>query len=747
MKKQIFRTFALMALSVVLATSCSKEPEEMRTIEGEPTTLGVSFNVSAEQTTLLGEATPGTYSITNPGTATEEGTGATYTPEDVWMIQYNGTTDAATIVGVPRYVDLGSTTNVQAVTSTVANTLVFVANTHDANLEWGNINTLADMKKACRTITAETDCYGNNFSATKDLVLSGKYEGVISTGNIAADLYRNIARIDFTLNNAGGSAMTLKSVQLCNVPRNFYWASALIDAGTVYPTVVDYMDYPVEDLTGAMNPGGTQSLTWYMPLNQKGIVAASTDAKTKPTNAPSYATYIRILATNAQNEAYVYKIYPGADMIKDFNLSANHKYTVEITINSSGDASTDGRVENYGKVEFESANSYILNPAPAGTADRVYTIPINRLNEFWAGKTPDRTIKEGTAWTAELLWQDTPTSDFIRFVKLSDGTLSTTQSGTGLNERIAVTTKAGYYSNALICIKVGGEIRWSWHLWVTDYDPSYSAAPVDGQYIYSVTGGNVHRYSGTYWTDNSQGRYKTKYIMDRNFGARTADYNTVGVLYYQFGRKDPQPIYGGGYGNKLYDISGNEITYNGNNVNANSGVSFAEAVLHPTNFYFKEASAGYGDWSNEGKEGTYAWNNSVAGADLKSIFDPCPPGWKLPVDGLWNDFYYSTAAAAANCTTHSTERDPKLGWSYNGTNGVRYWPKSSEIAGEIYYPTVGGRSVASGVVYNVAGGASYWSSSPDGASLGRHLHAIATGVYPQYGGHRAIGFPVRCVQE
>lgn len=745
MNKQIFRSFAISALSALLVASCSKEPEAMRTIEGEPTTLGLSFSVPAEQTMLLGEATPDTYSITNPGTDTEEGTVAGYAPEDVWMIQYNGTTDAATIVGVPRYVDLGSTTNVQAVTSTVANTLVFVANTHDANLEWGNINTLADMKKACKAITAETDCYGNNYSTTKDLVMSGTYQGVISTGTVSAELVRNIARIDFTLVNGSGSAMTLKSVQLCNVPRNFYWTAGLIDPSATYPAVSDYFDYPVENLTGAMNPGGSQTLTWYMPLNQKGTVSASTDAKTKPAYAPSYATYIRILATNAQNEAYVYKIYPGGDLIANFDLKANHKYRLDITINSSGDASTDGRVENFAKVEFASANSYILNPAPAGTADRVFTIPVGRLNEFWAGTDPNRTVKDDTAWTAELLWQDTPTSDFIRFVDLSTGALSTTQSGTGLNERIAVTTKAGYAGNALICLKVGGEIRWSWHLWVTDYDPSYSAAPVDGQYIYSVTGGEVHRYSGTYWADSAQGRYKTKYIMDRNFGARTAEYSTVGALYYQFGRKDPQPMIGNS--NQLYDINGATLSYTGNNTDAGTGVTFAEAVLNPTKFYTKSATNNYGDWSSEGKTGTYAWNNTVAGADLKSIFDPCPPGWKLPVNGLWSDFYYNATAAAASCTTHNTERDPKLGWSYNGTNGLRYWPKSSEVAGSIYYPAVGYRYVASGAMSNVTGSAFCWSSSPSSAAGGYFLSSYSTGVYPSGGNYRALGFPVRCVQE
>ena len=747
MNKQILKASAF-ALAVIFAASCSKDPATEIVPAGEPTTIGLSFTTVEESAAYLGEATPATYSITNPGTDTEEGTASGYTPEDVWVIQYDGTTDAARIVGMPRYVDLGSTTSVQAVTSTAPNTLVFVANTHDANIEWGNVNTLADMKKAAKTISAETDCYGNNFSATKDLVLSGKYEGIITNSSISAELKRNIARIDFTLNNGAGSAMTLKSVQLCNVPKTFAYAAGLVDAAALFPASADYMDYPAEDLTGAMNPGGSQTITWYMPLNQKGVNTASTTSKTKPANAPGFATYIRILATNSANEAYVYKIYPGADMVSDYNLSANHKYAIEITVNSAGDASSDSRIENYGKVEFTSANSYILNPAPAGTANRVYTIPIGRLNDYWKNVDANRTIKEGDNWTAELLWQDTPEADFIRFVDLSNnGALSTTQSGTGINERITVTTKSGYEGNALICIKKNGEILWSWHLWVTDYDPTYTASPVEGQFIYSVTGGTVHRYEGNMWTQAGTGRYKSKYIMDRNFGARSDAYDPklAGVLYYQFGRKDPFPAYGGSY-NQLYDINGNSLNYNGNNTNAGTGVSIAQAILNPTKFYFKEASAGYGDWANDGKSVGYAWNNTESGSDLKSIFDPCPPGWKLPVNGLWSDYAYNATNPAIS-TVLNADRDPKLAWDYNGTNGLRYWPKAREIAGSIYYPAVGYRYVASGAMVGVTGSAFCWSSSPDSATSGYHLSAYSAYVSPSNYNYRAYGFPVRCVQE
>lgn len=746
MNRQFLKTTTVLAMSALLV-ACTTDIEEGRQQSGAIAEIGISFTVPQEQSLLLGE-TPSTYSITNPGTDTDEGTTAGYVPRDVWVIQYDGTEDASRLVGLPRYVNLEQGSAVQAVTSTAINTLVFVANTHDANIEWGNINTLGNVKKACKTIAQETDCYGNNFSISKDLIMSGKYEGVITSGSISAQLYRNIARIDFTLVNAAGSGMTLKSVQLCNVPKNFYYAAGLIAAGTKYPEGSDYFNYPEEDLAGVAGPGESQTLTWYMPLNQKGINTISTTSKTKPGNAPSYATWIRVLATDVNNEAYVYKIYPGENMINDYNISTNHRYNISITINSSGDASTDGRIEHYGKVEFASANSYILNPAPAGTADRVYTIPIGRLNEFWKNVDNTLTIGEGDSWKAELLWQDTPSTDFIRFVDLETGELSTTMTGTGVNQRIAVTTRAGYEGNALIGIKKDGKEAagyiWSWHLWVTDYDPAYNAAPVDGQYIYAVKAGAVHRYSGDTWTSSSVGRYKTKYIMDRNLGARTDGYSTVGALYYQFGRKDPFPCIG--YSNVLYDINGNSLNYNGNNENANTGVTLATGVLKPTTFYYKEATVNYGDWTNEGKTGDYIWNHTQEGTELKSIFDPCPPGWKIPAIEVWQDFVYDVSSPA-NSTCMNINRDPQLGWTYNGYNGIRYWPKNSNVTGSIYYPAIGNRRVGAGTMSYVSNQAFYWNSSPYSSALGKNMTSSNQAILSNTPDHRGHAFSVRCIQE
>lgn len=412
--------------------------------------------------------------------------------------------------------------------------------------------------------------------------------------------------------------------------------------------------------------------------------------------------------------------------------------------------------------ETNTSNSYIINPS----VEPVLYIPMDKVNDFWSIANSSKTFKDTTTWTAELLWQDTPTSDFIRFIK-DDGTLATTLSGRGL-QSIAVTTKAGYEGNALVCVKnAEGEIMWSWHLWVTDYNPTYDAAPVAGQYVYPVSNGYVHRYAGAIW---ETGVMQNKYIMDRNLGARTAGFSTVGALFYQYGRKDPQPMIGNG--NQLYDINGTSLNYTGNNRNLyNKPLSPEVIANNPTQFMYNGGSYGMNicymtpnvDLGNIANPffTNNPWCNPIPGNNLKSLFDPCPPGWKMPPQyEIWSDFVYNAKAyngiADSLSTVNNGNRDPKLDWSYNGEDGVRYWPLGSTVAGAIYYPAIGFRYATTGQIYDL-GTSAVISSASGGSNLGWVSGAQTFLLVRMLWGRKVIpaanaysglhGVSVRCVQE
>lgn len=698
---------------------------------------------------------PGSYSVADPGVSTEEGTSPGYVPDDVWVIQYSGTTGQSPLVGLPQYVEISGPATIQVVASSTPNTLIFIANTHNSNIEFGDISTIDRLKQAHHRIREESDLYGLNFFATKDLMLSGKFEGVIDNSAISAQLSRNIARLDFTIKNVVGSGMTLRTVQLVNVPRESHYIATLVHKESVFPGLSsEFFDYPAEPIASGSSEGGAQTFVYYIPVNQRGVNLASTSSKTKPAYAMSYSTYLRLVATDAQGQGYVYKIYPGANLVNDYNLSANGLYVVELSVKSAGDASSDSRLEFYGKTDFSSSNSFILHPAPEGAKDRVFTIPIDKVNEFWASQDASLTIGPGDEWAVDLIWQDAANSDFMRFVDLESGQLQTTFSGTGPSERFAVTTKSGYEGNALIGLKKVGREQvgylWSWHMWVTDYDPQYVGTPIAKQYIYSVPGGHVHRYSGTEWTSPT-GLYKDKYIMDRSLGSRDEKFTTVGALFYQFGRKDPFPYIG--YGNIIYDINGVRIPASDprnamemKHTTA-AGVTLATGVLNSTTYYCTASAANFGDWTSQGKFGPdYPWNNPVKGKDVKSIFDPCPYGWQVPQQTVWSDFIYDPGNPQ-RATITIAARDHRLGWAFQGVNGARYWPAKEEVGGHIFYPAFGYRNTASTMSSTEGYQGITWACHASSVGSARDLNLTSLRGTNNGADYRAYGFSVRCIQQ
>jgi uncharacterized protein (TIGR02145 family) len=500
-----------------------------------------------------------------------------------------------------------------------------------------------------------------------------------------------------------------------------------------------------------------KTLRYYLPRNRQGTTGASTEAG-KNVGAPGRATYIEIMAVttgaieDGGGKPLRYRFYPGADMKNDFNIVPNYHYTLPIIFKTAG-AEQDDRVENLGQVQLAESNSYIINPL-AGAVQSTYGVPVFRVNKFWRSVdgTNSTAITPDTEWEAEVIWQDKAGEGLIDFCE-SNGTVIDAGKYAGKGENNFYFSPAGPTAsgNVLIGVKKKGApasdgYLWSWHLWLTNYNPD--AAPLSWQedvYSYPVAGGAVHRYAngtGTMWSTN----YPDKFIMDRNLGAASAARadgiaNTRG-LYYQFGRKEPFPI----ASVQLYNVSGATVTAFTATpgdciVRVEGRTALKTAVQHPYNFYYP----GSGDWVQSNPYAGTSWNNpgwytSVPKAG-KSLFDPCPPGWKLPANGTWNTFALPPGTTTPNAANYPGD--------YKGGNAQAGWEfYMSGSSGETaFYPASGGRSFATGVSLGERNYGYYWASTPINSTYGRFLLFGVSGVYPQNQSDRGDSFAVRCIQE
>lgn len=368
--------------------------------------------------------------------------------------------------------------------------------------------------------------------------------------------------------------------------------------------------------------------------------------------------------------------------------------------------------------------------------------------------------------TADVLWQD---GDVIHS---SDVILD------AVHGLLSVKSTRSAAGNAVVALypdasKNQGEILWSWHVWVTDYDPDaiVAANAIAEQNTAYTASGQVHTYGPNYW------KYcEGKAIMDRNLGAaRTyyaapaaansdAEKNEVAECFgmsYQWGRKDPFPPALGSSINGTPPYLGTPTfipIYAADGVTplaANaSGVKKAEvatamdggdntlpyAVKNPLTFITGDDNQGNGYWyTTDGSQ----HNDNLWGLDVsKSAYDPCPKGWRtLPDARVWRDF-------SANGTSDFlfwNQGAQSAITSYVSTNGRLYTP-AGEAVSLTWYPSSGYYNYSSGAMVSTGYWGYYWSSM-GGYNTANQMQFNANDVTAAIGTYRGTGAAVRCVQE
>ena len=717
----------------------------------------------------------------------DEGLGNSYVITDFWIFQYN---NKGSLVGRPSYHRTQGAT-FQSVSILVPSksgdengyTTVFLANTHNNSLDTRiEYSTLSALKESCKIVASSSDFYQAGYN---DLLMNGSVLVTADTESIECPLFRNVAKVNLTITNTESSGITITSVQMKNVSNKLHYVDHLYSGLSEFPNTssVTFIDLEKDEVN--VMPGQSHSLKYYLPRNMRGDAVADSEYD-KNSSAPTYSTYIEVMAVHNDRHTPVrYRFYIGKNNKDNFDVEPNHLYDIDLLFNSMG-TGEDLRVEDLSEVVLADANSYIIQPIK--DVGIKYTVPIKgRINKFWEsseGKMSadwnSYTINGSNEWIAEVIWQDIDTQ-VIKFC-MEDGTLTDTYAGGASGESFSlVTTNAavGRPCNVLIGVRstkpdwdaFNDGYMWSWHIWLTDYDPDFDVRGwVENKYAYQVPGGHLHKYSSF----EEISMYNGKFIMDRNLGSTmynftpysgvtNAEVKAAVGLYYAYGRKDPFP------GVQVYDINGsikkfNTVTEGYSVDNYGISIQFGPAaiyasVIKPFNFYKRTLNTDTSkdqDWVVENKFISYAWNDlnkAPFGNSTKSFFDPCPPGWKLPDETAFKSMGYKEKVYASNCVSWTDfDQNKPLFIGYKGwltyLSGETGWiSKEGDVA---YFPSSNNRAHSTGEVgASLSGNGGLWTVNPNKSSAHYLYFDNNASLLFHYDRsfYRYIGFPVRCIQE
>lgn len=293
-------------------------------------------------------------------------------------------------------------------------------------------------------------------------------------------------------------------------------------------------------------------------------------------------------------------------------------------------------------------NCYVVSPGETLYIPVCKAFGVWEKNEVLAGAGTGMLGAMG----ARVVWED------VRYL-LNDDQI--TVLGSGSKAVIQVRTTPRSCGNAVLALEIGGEIRWSWHLWITDYDPN---------------------------DPETQKSKNGRTFMDRNLGAMNAEYGNIDALglQYQWGRKDPVPCPA-----KWEDIATRPV-WNGVGVKVGFSTKANTAVIRDNLVasindplaLIKAVGVPYDWYATEKNQGENRW---CAADGSKTEFDPCPRGWRVPVSGFGN------ASPWYNCLTAGAPWLNGVIWEDLG-----YWPAAGllESSGQSYLGMFG----------------YYWSATP-----------------------------------
>ena len=372
------------------------------------------------------------------------------------------------------------------------------------------------------------------------------------------------------------------------------------------------------------------------------------------------------------------KFYKGGKAVKAF-------YVKDETSLKRGNVLALGDISG-GLMDYDDPlSSDIKSLDDKGTANcYVVTVPGSYKFKAYKGNSKQEI---GEAFSAEVLWETWNNAE-----EVTKG--SVVASATYAEDYMIIHMPATLHpGNAVVAARdADGNILWSWHIWVP------ATAFTTGSYGDIMGAELMSRNLGA--------------LVDTEAGASAVDPQSYGLVY-QWGRKDPFTAAG-----KFN--SSDQATWAGADEEVAPGqISLEAAIAHPRLL----GHANDGNWMTEIDE--TLWSD-----DGKTIYDPCPPGYRVPARDTNKPFW-------------SGDLTSKAGWSVDGTNG---WLTLGEPAA--VFPIAGYRDD-----YDVGGMAKvgkrtlYWTAHGSEAKAAGADLRYDKGSFKLGSAPKARLGSVRCVKE
>ncbi len=339
-------------------------------------------------------------------------------------------------------------------------------------------------------------------------------------------------------------------------------------------------------------------------------------------------------------------------------------------------------------------------------------------------------------------------------------------------------------ANAILAVRdKEGKIMWSWHIWVTERNlvgtahtlqdwttsATYGLLPcnlgwVDGKMVY------YNSRKLTYEFTQGTSGYKQTMIVDQ--AGAEFDYKDVGSTYYQWGRKDPIVALRNWdtyrfEDCRLHETSDPKYKYN----IRQEQVPISTTIQNPNIYY--TATNSNGSWNTNWCTSVIStlWDNSSNTTDVnkttsvKTIYDPSPRGYKVPIPRAFSVFVKGHKESAA------TGQNAINGYQIQegDYNQYRVKPNRDGTGNEIPLTATGQRadrndleaySSAEGKISEPGGlwamyGVYYWTSGQvssnvnAGYSLCIRHDKGSNEYYYTYGfsGAKTMARPVRCIED